>query len=115
VCRQMHAETNVLLLQRTELYFTNAAVMAKILNQIVPRQRKEISMVRLHTAGTLEQVSGIVRFMYPIENLDNLKAVTVESRHNFQVSDSREHYRTVIGAVLGNIEIHFGHTQSQRR
>jgi hypothetical protein len=111
----MHAETNVLLLQRTELYFTNAAVMAKILNQIVPRQRKEISMVRLHTAGTLEQVSGIMGFMYPIENLDNLKAVTVESRHNFQVSDSREHCRTVIGAVLGNIEIHFGHTQSQRR
>jgi uncharacterized Fe-S cluster-containing MiaB family protein len=52
--------------------------------------------------------------MYPIEHLDNLKAVTVESRSNFLVSDSKEHCRTVIGAVLGNIDIHFGYTQLGR-
>jgi hypothetical protein len=40
VRRQVYAETNIILSQRIEPYFINAAGVVQILNRIVTRQRK---------------------------------------------------------------------------
>lgn len=109
-CRQIHTETNILPLQRNDLYFPKMTVMIDTLSKISPKQRKHVKSIRLWVKDYQEH-SSAQRPTAVMGHLDSLEVVVVDLpsiRDGPYESMIRRAVEAVLRATLGKVRVQFG-------